>query len=178
MKHILNNLSEEEKNAIREQHTGTLNVVTENFHKLLSSKLGDSKPFLSEQESIKGNEIQKIVNDINYNLSGDVKGWHLDDLSDIFNSKVFGKKIEGTNLCVLLKVLEYFKASEGLTTGKLTDTKSWTKTLGSLTNDRLGQGLIQKLAKTGEVIDKGFDAQRDNLVWELKNELNGFCKRK
>jgi hypothetical protein len=51
MKHILNNLSEQEKNAIREQHIGGMNVVTENFHKLLGSKLGDSKP-LTEQTSM------------------------------------------------------------------------------------------------------------------------------
>jgi len=48
MKHILNNLSEEEKNAIREQHTDTLKVMTENFSKLVESKLGDVKPILSE----------------------------------------------------------------------------------------------------------------------------------
>lgn len=44
MKHLLNNLSEEEKNSIREQHTGGMKVVTENFNKLLNSKLGDAKP--------------------------------------------------------------------------------------------------------------------------------------
>jgi len=49
MKHILNNLSEKEKNAIREQHTDTLKIVTENFSKLVESKLGDVKPILSEQ---------------------------------------------------------------------------------------------------------------------------------
>jgi hypothetical protein len=49
MKHILNNLSEQEKNAIREQHTGGMNVMTENFSRLLNSKLGDSKPLVSEQ---------------------------------------------------------------------------------------------------------------------------------
>jgi len=53
MKHILNNLSEQEKNAIREQHTGGMNVVTENFHKLLGSKLGDSKPLVNEQAETK-----------------------------------------------------------------------------------------------------------------------------
>ena len=31
MKHILNNISEEEKNAIREQHTGGMKVMTEKF---------------------------------------------------------------------------------------------------------------------------------------------------
>jgi hypothetical protein len=49
MKHILNNLSNEEKNSILEQHTGGMNVITENFSKLLNSKLGDSKPLVSEQ---------------------------------------------------------------------------------------------------------------------------------
>ena len=49
MKHLLNNMSEEEKNAIREQHTGGMTVMTENFNKLLNSKLGDSKPLVSEQ---------------------------------------------------------------------------------------------------------------------------------
>lgn len=49
MKHILNNLTEEEKNAIREQHAGGMKVMTENFSKLINSKLGDSKPLVSEQ---------------------------------------------------------------------------------------------------------------------------------
>jgi hypothetical protein len=49
MKHILNDLSEQEKNSIREQHTGGMKVMTESFSKLLNSKLGDSKPLVSEQ---------------------------------------------------------------------------------------------------------------------------------
>jgi hypothetical protein len=49
MKHLLNNLSEEEKNAIRSQHTGGMNVVTENFSRLLNNKLGNVKPLISEQ---------------------------------------------------------------------------------------------------------------------------------
>jgi len=53
MKHILNNLTEEEKNSIREQHTGGLKVMTENFSKLLNSKLGDSKPLVKEEENKK-----------------------------------------------------------------------------------------------------------------------------
>ena len=44
MKHLLNNLSEEEKNSIREQHTGGKKIVIENFNKLVNSKLGDAKP--------------------------------------------------------------------------------------------------------------------------------------
>jgi|LakMenE01Jun11ns_1017448.scaffolds.fasta_scaffold9721431_2 hypothetical protein len=50
MKHILNNLSNEEKNSIREQHTGGMNVMTESFSRLLNAKLGDSKPLVNEAE--------------------------------------------------------------------------------------------------------------------------------
>lgn len=49
MKHILNNLSQEEKNSILEKHTGGIKVMNENFSKLLNSKLGDVKPMVSEQ---------------------------------------------------------------------------------------------------------------------------------
>lgn len=49
MKHILNNISEEEKNAIREQHTGGMKLNTEKFKQLLETKQGDVKPFVSEQ---------------------------------------------------------------------------------------------------------------------------------
>jgi hypothetical protein len=48
MKHILNNLSEEEKNSIRAKHTGSLEVNTSKFSKLVESTLGDSKPFKKE----------------------------------------------------------------------------------------------------------------------------------
>jgi len=49
MKHLLNNISEEEKNRIREQHEGGMKISTENFKKLLEAKSGEVKPYLSEQ---------------------------------------------------------------------------------------------------------------------------------
>jgi hypothetical protein len=52
MKHILNDLTEQEKNSIREQHTGGMKVITEGFSKLINSKLGDVKPILAEQDLI------------------------------------------------------------------------------------------------------------------------------
>jgi hypothetical protein len=52
MKHILNDLSEQEKNSIREQHKGGMKVMTESFSKLINSKLGDSKPLVSEQTAL------------------------------------------------------------------------------------------------------------------------------
>ena len=58
MKHILNNLTEQEKNAIREQHSGGMKVMTEKFSKLINSKLGDSKPLVNEEVD-KENEEKK-----------------------------------------------------------------------------------------------------------------------
>ena len=48
MKHLLNNLSEQEKNSIREQHTEKLNVMTESFSRLLNSKLGNVRPLVEQ----------------------------------------------------------------------------------------------------------------------------------
>ena len=52
MKHLLNNLSSEEKNSIREQYEGGMSVDTSKFRSLLESKLGDVKPLISEQGDI------------------------------------------------------------------------------------------------------------------------------
>ena len=54
MKHLLNDLTEKEKNSIREQHTGGMNVVTENFSKLINAKSGNVKPVVNEDESSNG----------------------------------------------------------------------------------------------------------------------------
>ncbi len=48
MKHLLNNLSEEEKNSIREQHTGGMEVSNSRFNSLLENKLGNSKPLVEQ----------------------------------------------------------------------------------------------------------------------------------
>ena len=63
MKHLLNNLSEEEKNSIREQHEGGMKVNTENFKSLLESKLGNAKPLIIEQSTTQKN-IQTITNKV------------------------------------------------------------------------------------------------------------------
>jgi len=48
MKHLLNNLSEEEKNSIRGQHTGGMQVNNSRFNTLLENKLGNSKPLVEQ----------------------------------------------------------------------------------------------------------------------------------
>lgn len=53
MKHILNNLSEEEKNAIREQHAGGMKIELGKFKQMVETKLGDPKPYLVEEETKK-----------------------------------------------------------------------------------------------------------------------------
>jgi len=50
MKHLLNNLSEEEKNSIREQHEGGMKLDTSRFRTLLESKLGNVKPLVESDE--------------------------------------------------------------------------------------------------------------------------------
>lgn len=64
MKHLLNNLSEEEKNRIREQHEGGMKVNTERFKSLLESKSGNVKPLLNEQTSLNVDSLYNIANDV------------------------------------------------------------------------------------------------------------------
>lgn len=69
MKHLLNNLTEEEKNSIRGQHTGGMEVNAEKFKTLSESKLGNVKTLLSEQEDYYGNllydDIMDVIRDSN-----------------------------------------------------------------------------------------------------------------
>jgi hypothetical protein len=52
MKHLLNNLSEEEKNSIREQHEGGMKVNTDRFKALMESELGNVKPLINEEMTV------------------------------------------------------------------------------------------------------------------------------
>ena len=75
MKHILNDLSDDEKNRIREQHTGGKKITIENFNNLVNTKLGDSKPFLNEQAQAVFNVetgisfVQNVLNTIQKDAS-------------------------------------------------------------------------------------------------------------
>jgi len=48
MKHLLNNISQEEKNRILEQHRGGKSIDTTRFKALLESKSGNVKPLIME----------------------------------------------------------------------------------------------------------------------------------
>ena len=49
MKHILNNITQDEKNRILEQHRGGIKVMSDSFRRLVNGKLGNSKPLVMEQ---------------------------------------------------------------------------------------------------------------------------------
>ena len=75
MKHLLNNLSEEEKNNIREQYTGRMKLAIDNFKKLVESKLGDAKPYLVEQGQSSQNKeprfkVSTFNGDVEYFFDG------------------------------------------------------------------------------------------------------------
>ena len=52
MKHLLNNISEEEKNSILEQHKGGMKIFNENFNKMVNKKLGHVELFEQQQSRI------------------------------------------------------------------------------------------------------------------------------
>ena len=51
MKHLLNNLSEQEKSSILSQYKGEIEIATKNFKNLLEHKSGSVKPLISEQDN-------------------------------------------------------------------------------------------------------------------------------
>jgi hypothetical protein len=57
MKHLLNDISQEEKNSILEQHNGGMSIDTSKFKRLLESIGGNVKPLVTEEVT---NSIVKI----------------------------------------------------------------------------------------------------------------------
>ena len=51
MKHLLNDMSQDEMNAIRGQHTGGKKITVENFSNMVNKRLGEVPTILSESES-------------------------------------------------------------------------------------------------------------------------------
>lgn len=62
MKHLLNNLSETEKNKIQEQYNNSLIVETKRFKDLMKSKLGDVRPLINETTI----ETDETIPNLNY----------------------------------------------------------------------------------------------------------------
>lgn len=107
MKHILNDLSSEERSSILEQHQGTMKVNTENFSKLVNNKLGNSKPFLTEEEENKEticrpDELEKVLS-----VLESARKFTL-TLSEINPNLVLVKDAEGKGSCYV-KRYDIFK---------------------------------------------------------------------
>ena len=57
MKHLLNDMSSEEKNSILEQHRGGIEIDTTKFKSLLESKLGNAKPLVTESDEDNDDDV-------------------------------------------------------------------------------------------------------------------------
>jgi hypothetical protein len=64
MKHLLNDLSEEVKNSIREQHTGGMKVMTENFSKLTNTKSGGVETLMEQPQQVNEKNVDDCLSAI------------------------------------------------------------------------------------------------------------------
>ena len=84
MKHLLNDLSEEEKNRIREQHTGGKKIMIENFNKLVNTKLGDARPLTEQEVAPQTDNEEELENEIK----------SLKDEIDVIKKDIFSSRNE------------------------------------------------------------------------------------
>lgn len=102
MKHLLNNLSEDEKNSIREQHEGGMKLDTSRFRTLLESKSGDVKPLVEQEDDYPRINLRKHFDkerELNPDLMGDDEWDEFnndfeDEDIEIYNRKRFDKEQE------------------------------------------------------------------------------------
>ena len=80
MKHLLNDLSSEEKNRIREQYEGGMSVDTSKFKNLVETKLGDPKPLVNEDFTIDGVEDFDFPED-----PSRFNKWHIEELLKVYD---------------------------------------------------------------------------------------------
>ena len=106
MKHLLNNISKEEKDNILKQHSGGMKVMSENFRRLMGAKHGNAKPLINEQEEenydndffYKVKPTQPYYYDKNDNVSYidndrdmDVEEWDEDDFDAFYEKYPYEK---------------------------------------------------------------------------------------
>ena len=118
MKHLLNNMSEEEKNAIREQHTGGMKLNTEKFFRLLESKLGDAKPLTEQataQTGTTATQKTKEFGEYSGDLVGKTANFYFDKENTNFVMTGTIKNIEKTSIGVDIKA--EFKIAGGKEVG-------------------------------------------------------------
>jgi len=124
MKHILNNLTEEEKKSIREQHTGGIKIVNENFSKLINATLGDSKPLVEQQATpTSTTEPQKSI--VTKVASEGIKNVTSEMISSppfdgMYSGYQFGGVFNGTNYQWNCNGVEGMSGVRGMVDGQIT----------------------------------------------------------
>jgi hypothetical protein len=78
MKHLLNELSDSEKNRILEQYNNSLIVETKKFNKFINSKIGNVKPLL-EQEEDSMEDDEEDEEDYYLDIDSDEEGDEMED---------------------------------------------------------------------------------------------------
>ncbi len=61
MKHLLNDISQDDKNSILEQHVGGIRIESDNFSKLLNKKRGNVNTFIIENEETINEKTESIT---------------------------------------------------------------------------------------------------------------------
>jgi hypothetical protein len=81
MKHLLNELSDSEKNRILEQYDNSLIVETKKFNKFINSKLGNVKPLLEQEEDSMEDDEEDEEDEEDYylDIDSDEEGDEMED---------------------------------------------------------------------------------------------------
>ena len=165
MKHLLNDLTEKEKNSIREQHTGGMNVVTENFSKLINTKSGDVKPLVNEQEE--GENMIRIPKDYRGVRSELGKVSTPEDIIDTYNDIVE----EGTPLVSYSDGVFYNQDDEEISVDVVLDELNYSITGGEEDDDTIGPSPKRK--RFGDGGESEFFLT-DNIIFKRFNGRLGF----
>ena len=155
MKHLLNNMSEEEKNAIREQHTGGMKVITENFYKLLGSKLGDVKPLITEQSPVLGGTRPSVPQ------KPVTPGLNYKNLADTLDKAMRGA---GTDENSIKSVLNQLKTYE--------DFKNLSNAFGIRDGQNLSQWIAGETSVFGEDLLNFMGTFNTRMGGALRTQLN------
>lgn len=128
-----------------------------------------SRQYLNEQQNdiLTPNEMAEIAKRIGYLLAGDVKVEDLDEVSEILENEVFGKKASESE-CALSRVDKYIKRS------RFAD--KWMSSL-FLISDYQKNNLYKKINDSKEWSEPQFKDVKNTLLQSIKDETNGFCKR-
>ncbi len=59
MKHLLNNIPDEEKNRILNLYSGQMKINNSKFNKLVENKLGNAKPLINENNDSDKKDLNK-----------------------------------------------------------------------------------------------------------------------